>query len=73
MEIANVLKVMEMVSKCPVCGCEKIGNGSKFIAENDVFERNCRECGWKIKGRIENNSIIIESDNSKELIDKRKL
>ena len=62
-----MIKVVKMVEKCPVCGDDTVGNGSKFIFEEETFERTCRECGWRITGKVENNKVIVKSDNRDEL------
>lgn len=63
MNIAMTMEVTKIIEKCPVCGDNTVGNGSKFIVEKDTFERSCRECGWRITGKVENNKLVIISDN----------
>lgn len=70
MNINMSMRVMKMVERCPVCGDETIGNGSKFIIDEDTFERTCRECGWNVTGKVEDNNVIITSDNVLELSNK---
>ena len=67
MNIPMMMKVTKLIEKCPVCGDDTIGNGSKFIIEEETFERTCRECGWRITGKVEDDKVIIESDNREEL------
>ena len=67
MNIPMMMKVTKLIEKCPVCGDNTIGNGSKFIIEDETFERTCRECGWRIVGKVENDKVIIESDNREKL------
>lgn len=64
MNIQMLMEVTKKIAVCPCCGDETVGNGSKFVIEDAQFERSCRECGWEIKGRVENNEIIIEGDNA---------
>lgn len=68
MTIPMMVKVTKLIAKCPVCGDETIGNGSKYVIEEDTFERTCRECGWRIAGKVENNKLVVTSDNREELI-----
>lgn len=68
MTIPMMMKVTKLIEKCPVCGDDTVGNGSKFIVEEDTFERTCRECGWRIAGKVENNKLVVTSDNREELI-----
>ena len=67
MNIPMMMRVTKLIEKCPVCGDNTIGNGSKFIIEDETFERTCRECGWRIAGKVENDKVIIESDNREKL------
>lgn len=67
MTVLMAMEVTNLIAKCPVCGDETIGNGSKYIVEEETFERTCRECGWKITGKVENDKLIITSDNRNEL------
>ena len=67
MDISSVMQITETVAICPVCGDDTVGNGSKFIVENNIFERTCRHCGWRITGKIENDMITVTSDNRNEL------
>lgn len=68
MSISMTMKVTNLIGKCPVCGDDKIGNCSKFIIDDETFERTCRKCGWSITGKIEDNKVIVESDNRDKLI-----
>ena len=67
MNIPMMVQVTKLIEKCPVCGDDTVGNGSKFIVEEDTFERTCRECGWRIIGKVENNKLVVISDNREEL------
>lgn len=67
MTISMMVDVTKLIEKCPVCGDSTIGNGSRFIVEEDTFERTCRECGWRITGKVENNKLVVTSDNRDEL------
>lgn len=62
-----MMQLIRMVGRCSVCGSEKIGEGSKFVIENDSFERTCGNCGWKASGIIKNSRIVIENNNAREL------
>lgn len=66
--IVSFTEVTNLIEKCPVCGDSTVGNGSKFFVEEDTFERTCRECGWRITGKVENNKLVVTSDNRDELI-----
>lgn len=75
MNMDMMMKITEMVEKCPVCGDDTVGNGSRFIIEENTFERTCRECGWKITGEIKDDEIVVTSDNqenAKELFTSRR-
>ena len=65
--IPMLVKVTKLIEKCPICGDDTVGNGSKFYIEEDTFERTCRNCGWRITGRAEGNKLIVTSDNKEEL------
>ena len=67
MTVRMLIEVTKLIEKCPVCGDSTVGNGSKFVVEEDTFERTCRECGWRITGKVENNKLVITSDNKDEL------
>jgi len=68
MDMSSIGKITETVAICPVCGDDTVGNGSKFIVEDNTFERTCRHCGWRITGRVENGMIVVTSDNRNELM-----
>lgn len=65
--IPMMMKVTKMIEKCPMCGDDTVGNGSKFVIEDKTFERTCRECGWRVTGKVKNNEVIVESDNRKQI------
>lgn len=67
MNIEIAIIITKMIKTCPVCGDNTVGNGSKFIIEDETFERTCRKCGWRITGKIENDKVIIKSDNREKL------
>lgn len=67
MNIPMMMKVTKLIEKCPVCGDDTIGNGSKFIIDEETFGRTCIECGWRITGKVEGDKVIVESDNREEL------
>ena len=59
----NMLKTLELIKKyhvCPLCGNDKVGNGSgKLIVEDDRFYRSCK-CGWEIETDEEGNEKLAD-------------
>lgn len=68
MDLEILTQVIELVKKCPVCGDATIGNGSRFDVDCDQFERTCRCCGWKTKGKVEAGRIVVTEDNREQLV-----
>lgn len=68
MTVRMLMEITKLTAKCPVCEDETIGNGSQYVIEEDTFERTCRECGWRITGKVKNNKLVVISDNRDELI-----
>jgi transcription elongation factor Elf1 len=64
MDLETSLNIINRYEKCLKCGDFTVGNGSKlYIGDND-FERTCRECGWKVKGHINEYGEVVETFNN---------
>lgn len=69
MKVKSVVKILDYMADCPVCGDEYIGDIS---IGDSRFERNCKKCGWHISGKtLEDGTVAILEDNELELIEKR--
>ena len=64
MNIKTTLEIINKYSKCQICVDETVGNGSKLDIDDSEFLRTCRECGWEVKGIVDDNEEIIETYNS---------
>lgn len=64
MKVAVTIKIIEKYGRCPVCGSDKIGNGSILNIEDISFKRTCRECGWIVEGAADGDGNIHEIFNN---------
>lgn len=54
MSVKNIYELITEYAKCPVCGCEAIGEGYGTIEINTIdlqdmiFKRTCY-CGWSVE------------------------
>ena len=60
MNINDYMKVSNKYGICPNCKDDTIGNGSKFIIEDNTFVRSCRVCGFEVQGHIDENNELVE-------------
>lgn len=58
MSVKNIYELITEYAKCPVCGCEAIGEGYGTIEINTIdlqdmiFKRTCY-CGWSVEIAID--------------------
>ena len=64
MKVAVTIKIIEKYGRCPVCGSDKIGNGSILNIEDISFKRTSRECGWIVEGVVDGEGNIHETLNN---------
>ena len=51
MTVLDSIELMDKYAKCPVCGCETVGNGTGTLEVDTAagyFKRTCR-CGWCVE------------------------
>lgn len=67
MKSKTATNVVNMIATCKVCGETNIDNECRLLICGETFERYCDKCGWRITGKVDNDEIVIVSDNSNVL------
>lgn len=73
MKMQVSMDIIAKYGQCPICGSDKIGNGSRLVIEDKSFFRSCKNCGWKVSGYVDDDGTIVEEENNSQELKKKRV